>query len=992
MKNILNKSLTVGVVLTIVYLIASVFHLSWFISKPDGFWSLMFFWEVFRNLIVTALVVIPFLFLLFILIGSFFSFITGKGGFKDFLKSLGMFAGFIVILSLVTVVYNGIPMYFTKKLSDKYTYINKSEKYIRKGELKEAIQYSEKALNKAKNHKIPEFFIFTKLYANTAFAKRIQLRDEYAATVNYAFVLDFVSLEGREKAFDLYRNALNISNHKLLKNQEDLKLLPFQGLAEIELSKGNFGNAEKYFDSLSYITKNLSIKDESYHVFLQFQFVDKALRTGDIKKMSQILDNLLSDYDTLDLNKKSSFYFNVLVMSSYVSMYLNDLEKAGAYLLEAKKLSGKRKDKVEYQNFLIAKANYCLNAALYETGNTDLIDKSFFGSIKSLFTNEKSNRELFINEGENTFRELLKRINDLSGKENTLYVSALNQAGLFNSKIGRAKEAEKYFEELIELIGGTNQFNPNFKQYYLHYLLIKDSLDESDLNLIKNIETHVSNAIDENILLLTEEERVNFILKTEKNFKEINALYFKLNDKHTKVELYSSILTSKSIALDINRQIRNEINSLSNDLKNEYYDIIKLKEGYSANNVSPANLENEKHINQRESKFIQTHIKDKNIFSTSIRTSWDEVKQSLNNDQVAIEFYKDDISEFYYALIITSEIYEPIFLKLFHESDLIEAIDVKGTTKERITKLYLSEDNGLYNLIWAPVRDFLNDKSKIIISPDGLLHNVSFTALLQETNLEIKMVSSVRNYLNHNITETPTQSITLFGGVDYGSNKNENKNNERLFLNTSFTSLQYTEPEVKAIDSLFKLNNLDSNILLGKEASEQNLYQFENSPTDILHIATHGIYVDNELSYILDDSKESLFQNPLNKSLLILANANELNQESLNDGIVTATDITKLNLSHVDLVVLSACETGLGDLMGSEGIFGLTRGFKNAGVNSLIVSLWEVPDKETQELMINFYNYLIEGYSKSESLYKAQTKMKSKYSNPYYWAGFVLFE
>ena len=108
-------------------------------------------------------------------------------------------------------------------------------------------------------------------------------------------------------------------------------------------------------------------------------------------------------------------------------------------------------------------------------------------------------------------------------------------------------------------------------------------------------------------------------------------------------------------------------------------------------------------------------------------------------------------------------------------------------------------------------------------------------------------------------------------------------------------------------------------------------------------------------------------------------------------GIATAYEISQLNLSNTELVVLSACETALGDVKGSEGVFGLQRAFKMAGVKKMIVSLWQVPDKETAELMTTFYAYWMKGKTINESFTLAQEAMRKKYT-PFYWAAFVLVE
>ena len=135
---------------------------------------------------------------------------------------------------------------------------------------------------------------------------------------------------------------------------------------------------------------------------------------------------------------------------------------------------------------------------------------------------------------------------------------------------------------------------------------------------------------------------------------------------------------------------------------------------------------------------------------------------------------------------------------------------------------------------------------------------------------------------------------------------------------------------------------------------------------------------------------------PMMRSGLLLAGAKNYwgisNQNNtIEDGILTASEISNLDLSACQLVVLSACETGLGEIKGSEGVFGLQRAFKMAGVNNIIMSLWKVPDVQTAELFDIFYNECFAGKTIQDSFKSAQSKMKAKYS-PYYWAGFVLLE
>ena len=135
--------------------------------------------------------------------------------------------------------------------------------------------------------------------------------------------------------------------------------------------------------------------------------------------------------------------------------------------------------------------------------------------------------------------------------------------------------------------------------------------------------------------------------------------------------------------------------------------------------------------------------------------------------------------------------------------------------------------------------------------------------------------------------------------------------------------------------------------------------------------------------------------NPLMRSGLVFAGANDVwnkqNEGNVDDGVLTAQEVAHIDMRKTDLVVMSACETGLGDIIGSEGVYGLQRAFKMAGVNYMIMSLWQVPDKETEEFMTTFYKKLIKQKDIIEAFYETKKEMRTKY-DPYFWAAFVLIE
>jgi CHAT domain-containing protein len=193
-------------------------------------------------------------------------------------------------------------------------------------------------------------------------------------------------------------------------------------------------------------------------------------------------------------------------------------------------------------------------------------------------------------------------------------------------------------------------------------------------------------------------------------------------------------------------------------------------------------------------------------------------------------------------------------------------------------------------------------------------------------------------------------------------------------------------------------------VLAGDSATEESFKALKgkNSP-GIIHIATHGLFFPEPSKKIKNDSSgiaeyENVFSqsnNPLLRSAILFAGANNFWKgkpiEGIDDGILTAYEVSNEFLPATRLVVLSACETGLGDIQGTEGVYGLQRAFKMAGVQYLLMSLWQVPDNETAEFMQAFYQHLFDHYSIENAFHHAQTLMKNKYrQDPFKWAAWIL--
>jgi CHAT domain-containing protein len=263
-----------------------------------------------------------------------------------------------------------------------------------------------------------------------------------------------------------------------------------------------------------------------------------------------------------------------------------------------------------------------------------------------------------------------------------------------------------------------------------------------------------------------------------------------------------------------------------------------------------------------------------------------------------------------------------------------------------------------------------------------------------------------RNAEARALMQTPSraQSKTYGGGVSRDSR------------GLKWDRLEGTEHEAEDISSeLSRSSFAPIRVFTGKQALE-DVFKSIHSPR-ILHVATHGFFLPNQQLAAEDRLEPATagtefgaarglarlraVENPLLRSGIVLAGANTIgspdsSENKTDDGWVTAEEIAMMDLKGTELVVLSACETGLGDVRTGEGVFGLRRAFLYAGARTLVTSLFRVPDQQTREIMRNFYRSLAQGKSKLAALHNAQLEMIRKRraetgaAHPFFWASFIL--
>ncbi len=359
-----------------------------------------------------------------------------------------------------------------------------------------------------------------------------------------------------------------------------------------------------------------------------------------------------------------------------------------------------------------------------------------------------------------------------------------------------------------------------------------------------------------------------------------------------------------------------------------------------------------------------------------------------------------------------------IFVSLINIKSAYD-IDVSGNKDHKT-----GTGDSLYSLVFKPLLPFLKGIRKINYSPAGLLYRIAFHALpagdsqLLIDKYELNQYISTRQLaLEKEIPDIKNRSILLFGDVAFSMDSisivKQKSTGEKASTfysalvsrggsRDAWASLPGTAGEVRDIQTLFEKHNLKSLSFTQQKATEEQFKLLSGKPPSVIHLATHGFFLPDpekkNKEGVANDGQNALrlAGDPMLRSGIVLAGVNRVWNgkspiEGCEDGIVTAYEISQLDLQNTDLVVLSACETALGDIKGTEGVFGLQRAFKLAGVKNMILSLWKVSDTETAELMKSFYTYYLEGKTAREALGKAQQDMRKKYK-PYYWAAFVLIE
>jgi CHAT domain-containing protein len=527
--------------------------------------------------------------------------------------------------------------------------------------------------------------------------------------------------------------------------------------------------------------------------------------------------------------------------------------------------------------------------------------------------------------------------------------------------------------------------------------------------LIEESLTNYESFIKQYFPALSEREKAKYWNTIKGDFEFYNTLAFSNLDDFRDLtgKIYNYQLLTKALLLSSSIKIRERImNSSDEPLKNQYSDWIDKKEqltlALSMNSGQLADAGIDPGALQQEVERLEKDLSQKSeIFGQAFETkriTYEDVKKVLKANEVAMELVRYRYfnhtftdSVIYAALYVTKENSKPKAI-ILPDGKKMEGRNFKFYRNAITTKI---PDQNSYNVYWKTISEALGQTSTLYLSADGIYNQINLESIQTPDgryiidNSNIVLVSNTKDIYLRSLKPAEKfkeNTATMFGNPSFYLASAEESQ--------TITALPGTEREVNQLQFMLKEKGWATAEYIADAAAEEKIKEM-NSPK-IFHIATHGMYRPTAQESGDAGSEDAvIMQNPLLRTGLLLKGAGDLLKKTnvhynMESGILTAYEAMSLNLDKTDLVVLSACETGLGDLEAGEGVYGLQRAFLVAGAKVLIMSMFKVDDEATQKLMLKFYQKWLNSGNMRLSFIEAKKELRLEYPEPIYWGAFMM--
>lgn len=808
-----------------------------------------------------------------------------------------------------------------------------------------------------------------------------------------------------------------------------------------DFAKGRTEEAvSKYRDILEYYDNHFNTTDLGNYIFVVGSLSNALVSIGYYSDADNILNEAIERLNNKSINTQQ---FRDLYEAKGLLYYtLNNVDMALYWYNQAKEMySAEDENRLQY-GLLMSNIAACQMAKENYSLARQLLDKSY--DICVQFYGDNSNnandRLLILNNLATIYtkmkdfskgKELYERVIEEATSQQNIGAKALaliNLSEIYLLYENDFPKAEEYLCEAMKMDAATY-----VKDIAEFDLLLSQILQKKEIS-INGVESYNNRIKDELAGLyahFSEVEREEYWTQKSRSLLFLNNLSaVTFYTPHTLKMAYNNTIYTKSMLINSGRLLGQLVNNCNLGIQNVYSSMINMKRRLSDKNCPNDSIDVYREVISQKEKAIVASIPNfGNQLMAHFKTCGD-VQRMLSDNEIAIEFIFlpqikmpfDESELLYGAMLLGKNDTIPKLIPLCSEYDLEDLMDAYTPMgQNEIDSLYAFSNKTLYHMIWEKIEPYIPVGSTVYYSPTGYISKINLSAVSNGNNRMVELYDFHEVSTTALIDEVKRSAgidclnAVLYGDINYYEDVDlmaEKAKGYSLYTSGevfatrslsrgSWDLLPGTKEEVETIAELLRDKGTNVYMITQNDANEESFKAFDANAPALLHIATHGFYFSPE-----EDVTSSFF-NGLHSytqkdysmlySGLLFAGGNNVwtgkeIEEGVEDGILTADEISRLDLSANKLTVLSACNTGLGDIDNVDGVFGLQRGLKRAGANSILMSLWKVPDEETKELMKMFYKELLNGNTPHQSLKTAQTQLMAKGRSPYFWAGFVMLD
>ena len=836
-----------------------------------------------------------------------------------------------------------------------------------------------------------------------------------------------------KKANQHYQDALQMAKDA---NEEFAQSKVMVDLLALYRTVGDIIGYNQYLkalDSLYHVSNSAKLKTV-YHLYWSNEYLARkefAMVETQLQQCWDVMQDLpFSDREQAKLN----YYNSMMNLKQQQRQYKDAIRAAKHYIEQTKILNGRNSDQ-QYQAYsklctLYAldndstRAFACLDSLERGVGHS-YQDKNVianFYNVKGCCYRDFKKYEKAIACFDKAYKTLYdKRTEDSPSK----FASLLNKSEAY-FMLKRYDDAYATFSEYVET--SRNKYGETSGTYsQALFTLANIEGARGNINEADSLFRMSMNCLLVNMKQLwrysTPSQREQFWMETLNNLSGMAAFAVKCGnfDSELTETCYNALLFSKSLLLETEKSVVDIIRKEGTDDDIANYRnllavnnrLLVLRNNYEYNKLEIDSLTiQQRELEQRLSHRCQSY----NEYETYLDINYEKVRNSLADHEVVVDFsdyQTEDSVRQYAAYIYDKAKSHPLLVKCFDQQQLDSLLD--GMQNFTLYNYEQLQDRAS-KLIWNPIEASIAKGSTVYYIPSGVMHGIALEALplSDGTTLgqhyDFVRLTSAREIVNAHHSSKINRTATLYGGLQYSLDpqkmEEESKAYEKSDLAglvrseygvSGFKDLRNTKDEVKKIEKTLVDNGFSVKAYLGSKGNAESFVALDGKAPSIVHIATHGFY------YTPDEAKDKDFlrgyTDAMSLSGLVFAGGNaawlgKKNVDGVLGGVLTAKDIANLDFKGTDLLVLSACKTGQGKVT-AEGVFGLQRAFKKAGVGTIIMSLWNVDDKVTSEFMIAFYEQLTDkanNWNKRKAFEQTKEIIRKKHPDPYYWAAFVMLD